>query len=334
MNILVLAGGYSPEREVSLASGAQVVDALRSCGHRVLLLDPYKSIAAVDSFEALYEECAKESYAHVIAAQEPDLAALKQEHGNGDELLGKHVLDACKLADVVFLALHGAFGENGQMQATLDLHGVCYTGSGHVGCALSMDKHVAKILMEHCGVKTPAFAGVEDKLPLVIKPCSGGSSLGVTIAHCHEELEQAMRYAEKYDSQVMVEPYIVGREFSVGILDDAALPVIEICPKEGWFDYVNKYQAGATEEICPADLPKEIARQMQQSALLAHRALQLGSYSRVDFILSESGEIYCLEVNSLPGLSPASLLPKEAAAAGISYQELCEKIVQLAHERN
>jgi D-alanine-D-alanine ligase len=318
---------------VSLASGAKVVDALRQGGHRVLLLDPYKSIESQSSFEGLYEAYAKDNFAHAIPAREPDLAALKAEFGNGDALLGKHVLAACALADVVFLALHGSYGENGQLQATLDLHGIRYTGSGYVGCMLSMDKGVAKVLMQAAGVQTPPMATAEDNLPLVIKPISGGSSFGVTIAHTREEVDKALEHAGVYDSRVMVEPYIAGREFSVGVLDGKALPVIEICPKEGWFDYVNKYQDGATEEICPADIPAELALRMQEMALKAHRALQLGSYSRADFIVDAQGEIYCLEVNSLPGMSPASLLPKEAAAAGISYEALCEKIIQLAMGR-
>ena len=331
MNILVLAGGYSPERDVSLASGAQVVKALRSRGHRALLLDPYKSIGPAASFPALYDTYAQDDYTHAIPAQEPDLAALKAQFGDGDALLGKHVLEACGLADVVFLALHGSYGENGQLQATLDLHGVRYTGSDFVGCMLSMDKKIAKTLMELHGVQTPPVAALrEGNLPLVIKPPCGGSSLGVSIVRSAREMEQALAYARSYESDVLVERYIAGREFSVGVLDGRALPVIEICPKAGWFDYANKYQSDATAEICPAPIPDDLAARMQAMALKAHAALRLDSYSRVDFIVDDVGEIYCLEANSLPGMAPASLLPKEAQAAGISYEELCEKIVQLA----
>jgi len=333
MNILVLAGGYSPERDVSLASGAQVVQALRDRGHRALLLDPYKSIEAQPSFEALYHACARDDYTHAIPAREPDLAALKAQFGDGDALLGRHVLAACKFADVVFLALHGSYGENGQLQATLDLHGVRYTGSDFIGCMLSMDKTIAKTLMELHGVQTPPTATLENGLPLVIKPPCGGSSIGVSIVRDKAELDQALAYAREYESDVLIERYIPGREFSVGILDGCALPVIEICPKAGWFDYANKYQSNATAEICPAEIPDDLAVRMQEAALKAHKALRLGSYSRVDFIVSDNGEIYCLEANSLPGLAPASLLPKEAQAAGISYDELCEKIVELALRR-
>lgn len=331
MNILVLAGGHSPERDVSLASGAKVVQALRSRGHQVLLLDPYKSIDLHNTFAALYAAYAQESYAHNIPSKAPDLAALKAEFGHGDDMIGRNVLAACKLADVVFLALHGSLGENGQLQATLDLHAVRYTGSGHVGCALAMDKNIAKTMMQAAGVQTPHCATADTaNLPLVVKPASGGSSIGVSIAHTADELTQALALAREQEDNIVVERLIEGREFSVGVLDGQALPVIEICPNDGWFDYANKYQAGATQEICPAEIPAELASAMQAAALTAHKALRLGSYSRVDFMTDAQGEMYCLEANTLPGLAPTSLLPQEAAAVGISYEDLCEKIVSLA----
>ncbi|MCL2446663.1 MAG: D-alanine--D-alanine ligase [Oscillospiraceae bacterium] len=330
MNILVLAGGHSPERDVSLASGANVVQALRSRGHQVLLLDPYKSIDLHGSFAALYAAYAQENYAHSIPSQAPDLAAFKAEFGNGDDMLGRNVLVACKLADVVFLALHGSLGENGQLQATLDLHAVRYTGSGHVGCALAMDKNIAKIMMQAAGVQTPLCAAASaENLPLVVKPANGGSSIGCSIARTADELAQALADAREQEDNIVIERFIEGREFSVGVLDGQVLPVIEIIPNTGWFDYANKYQ-GTTDEICPADIPDDLAQTMQAAALNAHNALRLGSYSRVDFMTDAQGEIYCLEANTLPGLAPASLLPQEAAAAGISYEDLCEKIVSLA----
>jgi len=338
MNILVLAGGYSAERDVSLVSGSKIVEALRRKGHRAMLLDPYLSIEAAASFEALYDKYALEEYDFAIPAAEPDLARLKAEHGNGDALLGRHVLDACKLADVVFLGLHGACGENGQLQAAFDLFDIRYTGSGYVGCMLSMDKTIAKAIMELHGIRTPRGAEVliEEadpggiRLPAVIKPCSGGSSVGISIVKEREEIVRALEYAKLYESKVLIEEYVAGREFTVGVLDGRALPVLEIRPKQGFFDYANKYQDGVTEEICPAPIPEELARRMQDIALRAHRALRLGDYSRADFIVDGGGEIYCLEVNTLPGMTPASLVPKEARAAGISYDDLCEKLVQLA----
>ena len=337
MNVLVLAGGYSAERDVSLVSGSKIVEALRRKGHRVMLLDPYMSIDAA-SFDALYEKYARESYAHTIPSTEPDLAQLKKDHGNGEDLLGRHVLDSCKLADVVFLGLHGACGENGQLQAAFDLFDIKYTGSGYVGCMLSMDKTIAKAIMELHGVRTPRGVElrIEDvnaggiRLPAVIKPCSGGSSVGITIVRERAEFDRALRYAQDYEDKVLIEEYVAGREFTVGILEGQALPVLEIRPKQGFFDYANKYQDGMTEEICPAPIPEALALRMQEIALTAHRALRLGDYSRADFIVDGDGEIYCLEVNTLPGMTPASLVPKEARAAGIAYDDLCEKIVRLA----
>lgn len=348
MNVLVLAGGYSAERDVSLVSGGKVVEALRRKGHRAMLLDPYLSVEAMPSFEALYETYAREEYAHAISAAEPDLAVLKKQYGNGEDLLGRHVLDACKLADVVFLALHGACGENGQLQAAFDLFGIRYTGSGFIGCMLSMDKAVANVVMRAHGIQTPKgeevnIDGIESdalnsildnlNLPAVIKPCSGGSSVGITIVKKKEDIPRALAYVQAYESKILIEEYIAGRELTVGILEGRALPVLEIRPKQGFFDYANKYQAGMTDELCPAPISKGLSGRLQAIALDAHRALRLGDYSRADFIVDANDEIYCLEVNSLPGLTPASLVPKEARAAGISYEDLCEKIVQLALKR-
>jgi len=351
MNVLVLAGGHSPERDVSLVSGGKIVEALRRCGHRALLLDPYLSIEAaaptetLTSFEALYEKHAREDYAYEIPAEEPDLARLKREFGNGEDLLGRHVLEACKLADVVFLGLHGACGENGQLQAAFDLFDIRYTGSSCVGCMLSMDKAVAKLVMAAHGVRVPGdeeldIGGMTPEalydilsakpLPFVLKPCSQGSSVGVTIVREKEDIRKAVQYAGDYESRILVEEYIAGREFTVAVLDGKALPVLEIRPQQGFFDYANKYQSGATEEICPAPISDELAQEMQAVALQAHRALRLGGYSRADFIVDSDGGVWCLEVNSLPGMTPASLVPKEALAASISYDDLCEKIMYLA----
>jgi len=338
MNVLVLAGGYSAERDVSLVSGSKIVEALRRKGHRAMLLDPYMSIDASPSFDALYGKYAREAYDFAIPAAAPDLAQLKKDHGNGNDLLGRRVLEACKLADVVFLGLHGACGENGQLQAAFDLFDITYTGSGYVGCMLSMDKTIAKAMMELHGVRAPRGMEmrIEDvnideiTLPVVIKPCSGGSSVGISIVKEKGELEKALAYAKTYESKVLIEEYIAGREFTVAILDGRALPVLEIRPRQGFFDYANKYQAGMTEEICPAPIPEDLALRMQDLALRAHHALRLGDYSRADFILNGGGEIYCLEVNTLPGMTPASLVPKEARATGILYDDLCEMIVQLA----
>ena len=348
MNIIVLAGGYSAERDVSMVSGSGAAMALKSKGHRVLLLDPYQSVESFGSYESLYAAYGRDSYDCTIPRTEPDLAALKAAAGNGNDLLGKNVLRACKLADVVFVGLHGSYGENGQLQAAFSLFDIRCTGSDHMGCMLSMDKAISKELMAARGIRVPKSeellignmaadefraALAANKLPIVVKPCNGGSSLGVTIVKEQADIDRAMQYAQTYEDRVLVEEYITGREFTVGILDGAALPVLEIRPKQGFFDYANKYQADMTEEICPAPIDGALAGQLQAIALKAHKALRLGDYSRADFIVAESGEIYCLEVNSLPGLTPASLVPKEAKAAGLAYEDLCERLVQLALKR-
>ncbi|MBE6622225.1 MAG: D-alanine--D-alanine ligase [Ruminococcaceae bacterium] len=334
MNITVLAGGLSPERDVSLTSGSLIANALRRKGHRVALVDVYLGTDVTDA-DALF--ISEEMPAYRVSESEPDLNQLKAESGNGDALIGKNVIEACRLADVVFLALHGAMGENGQLQATLDCFGIPYTGTGYVGSLLAMDKDISKKLMVEGGVPTATSitlmkgkASSADVmsvigLPCVIKPCSCGSSVGVSIVHDEKELEDALAAAFAYEDRVLVEKKIVGREMTVGILRGKTLPPVEIIPKCGFYDYKNKYQSGMTEEICPPAITEEEGRLLSDAALKVAELLRLGSYCRIDFILSD-GVPYCLEANTLPGMTPLSLLPREAAAVGISYDELCEII--------
>ena len=245
------------------------------------------------------------------------------------------MIEICKMADVTFLALHGGAGENGQIQAVLDAHGISYTGSGYEGCLKAMDKSVAKLLMREFGILTPDWRLYTRKeslepfsFPCVVKPCGCGSSVGVTMVDGEKQWKQALDFAFSYEERILAEVKITGREFSVGILGEKFLPAIEIIPKAGFYDYENKYQAGMTKEICPADLTGEEEKTMGETALKVHRILGLGYYSRVDFIMAEDGSIYCLEANTLPGMTPLSLLPQEAKAAGISYDELCEDIMK------
>lgn len=208
-----------------------------------------------------------------------------------------------------------------------------------------MDKGITKKIFKDAGVPTPlgtalkkenkdvALSDLGLKLPVVVKPCSGGSSIGVYIVDNEEDYKNAIEKSFTYEDEVVIEPYIKGREFACGIIDGKALPVIEIIPKTGFFDYANKYQAGATEEVCPADIPDEIAEKMQRATELAFKALKLDIYSRADFLLDENGDIYCLEVNTLPGMTATSLLPQEAKAAGIEYSDLCELIIKKSLER-
>lgn len=337
MDIVVLAGGLSDEREVSLSSGSQIANALMANGHRVLLIDIYDGIADCQHFQTAYERYQVETYRHVIAEEAPDLEKLKKD---STDLVGPNVIDICKSCDMVFLALHGGIGENGQLQALFDIYGINYTGSGYKSSLLAMDKKISKELMVYHGIKTAKWQVVtretnieEIQLPAVIKPNDNGSSIGVEIVEDQKQLEYSLEKAHQYGDTVLVEEKITGREFSVGILGDNVLPIIELIPKEGFYDYKNKYQQGLTEEVTPAKLPQALTEKMQTTAWHVHQMLGLSVYSRVDFMMDDAGELYVIEANSLPGMTPASLLPQEAEAAGISYNELCEKIVQLSFER-
>jgi len=348
MKIVVLAGGLSTERDVSLASGAGICRTLRERGHEAFLLDVYLGFPYdADKLEEVFTlPNAGLEIAEGIKTTEPDLVAIKaSREDQSDCFLGPNVIDICRLADIVFMGLHGDVGENGKLQATFDLLGIRYTGPNYLGSALAMDKGIAKKIFKMSGVPTPlgtsikkaqkdvALSEIGLSLPVVVKPCSGGSSIGVYIVNTEAEYREAIEKSFKYEDEVVIEPYIKGREFACGIIDGKALPVIEIIPKTGFFDYANKYQAGATEEICPAPIPDEIAEKMQRATELAFKSLKLDIYSRADFLLDENGDIYCLEVNTLPGMTATSLLPQEAKAAGIEYGELCELIIEKSLKR-
>lgn len=341
MNICVLAGGYSPERDVSLTSGSLIANALIERGHRVLLLDPYLGITLPTEPAALFRTEPYPPYR--VERTEPDLNALRERVGNGRALIGKNVDLLCRMSDVVYNALHGAAGEDGRMQGYLDCLGVPYTGTGALGAMLSMDKDVAKSLLRAAGIPTPrgivfspdhpdAIACIlrEVGLPCVIKPCSCGSSVGVSMVDSEEELRAAIALGAKYEHRLMAEQRIFGRELTAGYLAGVTLPPMEIIPKTGFYDYANKYQAGLTEELCPAPLSDEQTEQLRELTARGFAALQLQCYARFDYILSPDGTFWCLEANALPGMTPTSLLPQMAAYAGLTYPDLCEYIVSLA----
>lgn len=338
MNIVVLAGGLSPEREVSLTSGTLIANALIGRGHRVLLLDVYEGMPSIPA-DPLSLFSTQPYPTRSISELVPDLEALKARCSNGDALIGAGVLSLCAAADRVFLALHGSMGENGQLQATLDTHGIRYTGSGYAGSLLAMDKDIAKRLFRDAGIPTPDWVYFATNqtppdalrklgLPCVVKPCDCGSSVGVSMADTESELTAALAEAARWGSHVLVERRIFGRELTVGILDGEALPAVEILPTEGFYDYKNKYQ-GTTREVCPAEIPSEIAARAAELALRGFAALRLSGYARFDFLLDAEGELWCLEANTLPGMTPTSLLPLAAQTAGIPYADLCERIVRL-----
>jgi D-alanine-D-alanine ligase len=323
MKIVVLAGGLSPERDVSLSSGSLIANALREAGHRVLLLDVYEGISTDEcNFDNLFQDNTGKPYFYVVPNVEPDLNEIKNRSNNGDSLIGSNVLKLCQSSDLVFIALHGAMGENGQIQATFDVMGIKYTGTGYTGSLLAMNKDLTKKLLCQEQIPTAQWIilsestlidSVEDRvgIPCVVKPCSAGSSIGISIVQNFEELKNAINNATKVEQCILIEKMISGREFSVGILEGVTLPVIEIIPKQGFYDYKNKYQVGLTEEICPANLSEDDTKRVQNLALRIHKTLQLGTYARIDFILNEEGEFICLEANTLPGMTPTSLLPQE-----------------------
>ena len=334
MKIIVLAGGLSTERDVSLTSSAGICKTLIEKGHDAFLLEDVFTLPNHGL------EIAKN-----ISTTEPDLAAVKASRPDqSDCFLGPNVIELCRLADITFLGLHGGEGENGKLQATFDLLGIRYTGPDSLGCALAMDKGVTKVIFQRCNVSTPGGGWLYKKdldkplsemglsLPVVVKPCSGGSSIGVYIVNTEEEYREALEKSFQYEDELIIEPYIKGREFACGIIDGKALPPIEIIPKTGFFDYANKYQDGGSEEICPANISEEISQKMQELTVRAFHALKLNVYSRADFLLDENDNLYCLEVNTLPGMTAASLLPKEAKAVGIEYGDLCELIIQKSLE--
>ena len=349
MKIVVLGGGISTERHVALVTGTSVCKALRALGHKAIFVDMYMGLEDYDGdLEAAFD--APDGFiGHVAIEKEaPDLEAVKASRKlQSPSRLGKNVLEICQKADCVFLGLHGADGEDGKIQATLDLLGVPYTGSAPLPSAMAMDKAVAKRIMESAGVRTPAWRELsyteediprlveELPIPCAVKVVNGGSSIGVALPETREELESALHDLARFHSRVIVEEKIYGRELTQPILDEKYLSAIEIVPPEGTsFDYVAKYQSGAegAQELCPAAITPEEQKQIGEAALRFHEALGLSVYSRSDFILDKEGRAWCLEVNTLPGMTPNSLIPKAARVAGISYEQLCEQIVLLSLE--
>ena len=338
MKIVVLAGGTSTERDVSLVSGKNVYQALRTNGHQVILLDVY--LGYENAMENIFEQDV-DWIAQVgsISEECPDLEAVKVLRKDGEKnFFGPNVLTICQEADVVFMALHGECGEDGKIQATFDLFGIRYTGTDATSSAMCMDKAITKDMFKAYGVPTPKGLHFTKEnpvmepvvLPCVVKACCGGSSIGVTIVYTKEEYQAAVLDSFRFGDKVVVEEYIKGREFSVGVIDGKALPVIEIAPICGFYDYKNKYQAGSAVETCPADIPKEATEGMQKAAEKAFEALRLKNYARMDFMMDDEGNYYCLEANTLPGMTSTSLLPQEAAAVGIGFEDLCQKIVEMA----
>jgi D-alanine-D-alanine ligase len=333
LKVAVLFGGTSEERDVSIASGAQVVNALREAGHEVIAVDTARGV--------LNGAQERELLRSGVAETPPNAAALDMLRTGDATAITK--APAMNGVDVIFLALHGGEGEGGTLQALLDLVGIPYTGSGMLGSGLAMDKDVSKRLFRFAGIPTadwlmaPATVQrVEQALgfPCVVKPSKQGSTVGLTVVKRAEQLEAAITEAYRFDDEVMIEAFVHGREVTVPILGEDALPVGEIITEREIFDYVAKYQPGMADEIFPADLTGEQTIIVQALALRAHAVLKLRGYSRIDFRLDGEGVFWCLEANTLPGMTAASLFPKSAAAAGIDFPTLCERICEIALEEH
>ncbi len=340
MKIAVVCGGLSNERDVSITSGSCVARALREKGHKVVLVDLYYGYSGDYTDPAELFEREQEDFRYCVAEETPDIEKMLAD-GDGSRI-GRNVIEICRAAEISFLALHGEDGENGKLQATFDMYGIKYTGSGYLGSAIAMNKELSKIMFRYNGINTPPGIVLEKGakshedvgFPCVVKPCSGGSSVGTSIVHGRDEYEQALETAFKFENRVLVEKYVKGRELTVGVIDGKAMPVIEIIPKSGWYDYKNKYQAGLTEEICPAPISEEETYKVQRLAERVSAALMIDVYCRADFLLNEAdGELYCLEANALPGMTPTSLVPQMGAAQGMDFGEVCEKIIEVSMEK-
>lgn len=330
MRVTVLTGGTSTERDVALASAVQVVPALRSRGHEVAVVDTARGFIPEEDEPALLSG--------IVGTEPPSIAQLHALE-RGLLLSGLANLAAVRDAEVLFLALHGGRGEDGTIQTLLEMVGVPYTGSGRLGSAMAMDKDVSKRLFQQSGVPTAEWVmapaardriGREFGWPVVVKPSKQGSTVGLTVVKTPREYDAAIHLARQYDDEVMIERFVPGRELTVGILEGKPLAVGEIIPRHEIFDYECKYTPGMSQEIFPADLSPALSAECGRLGLLAHEALKLGGYSRVDFRLTPEGELFCLEVNTLPGMTATSLMPQSARAVGIEFADLCERICRVA----
>lgn len=342
MKIVVLAGGTSTERDVSIVSGTGICRALREKGHRAILVDIFCGVESVDWGDPFPETYDVEEACAYMKHFNEKLEDMKKDRRS---FFGPNVLELCREADIAFLGLHGANGEDGKVQAAFDLMGIKYTGTGYLSSAIAMDKGITKqffrmhnvptpegIVMEKSAqIRTLAELGME--FPVVVKTCCGGSSIGVYIVKDQAEYESALDAAFAYENEVVVEEFISGTEYTVAVVDGEAYPIVEIVPCEGFYNYENKYKPGATRETCPAPISPELTKQMQEYAVRGYHALSMESYARLDFIMTEDGRMYCLEANTLPGMTPTSLIPQEAAVLGMDYPTLCEHIIEVSMKK-
>ncbi|GKQ43264.1 D-alanine--D-alanine ligase [Companilactobacillus sp. RD055328] len=341
MKIVVLSGGRSTERNVSLSSGARITNALRSKGHKVAYVDSFLGVDANSDAEvdALFTTDPEDESKLIISDEvltTEKINALRTDGTRG--LFGKNVMRVCQAADIVYMGLHGEDGENGKVQAMLDLNEVKYTGSGTLASGLAMDKKFSKEIFFQNNILTAKYfatknseiksSDLEFDFPMVVKPANGGSSVGTSIVRDESELKSSVQEALKFDGEALIEEFIEGREFSIGLIDQRVFPAVEIVVDTGWYDFEHKFiENNVTHFITPPEnLDPAIHKQMQDLALKTFEALGMVNYGRVDVLLNDKGA-YVIEANSLPGMTPLSLLPREAAADGVDYADLCEMII-------
>lgn len=342
MKIVVLAGGTSTERDVSIVSGTGICGALRQKGHQAILVDVFCGVEKVDWEDPFPQEYDVEAAAAYMKGFNKNIEVMKKSR---KDFFGPNVIELCKKADFVFLGLHGANGEDGKLQAAFDLMGIPYTGTGYLSSAMAMDKGITKNMFRIHGVPTPGGAVMKKSerketpqelglnFPVVVKTCCGGSSIGVYIVKDQEEYTKALDGAFGYENEVVIEEFVKGVEFTVAVVDGKAYPVVQIVPKEGTYDYENKYKPGAVTETCPAPISPELTEKLQDAAVAGYHALEMEGYARLDFIVTEDEKLYCLEANTLPGMTPTSLIPQEAAVLGMDYPTLCEELIRVSMKK-
>lgn len=340
MKIVVLAGGRSTERNVSISSGYRITNALREKGYEATFVDlflGYDLPAGADPASVFADaNTSKDLKISDAVLTDDDINAMR---GDGTtQLFGPNVLAICAAADIVFLALHGGDGENGKVQAYLDLHNIKYTGSGALGSGITMNKVYSKEIMLYHGIKTAPFKeytrdeGPHHKapfeFPLIVKPTSGGSSVGTHIVHDQAEFEKDLEDVFRFDNSALVEAFISGREFSLGVVNGHAFPAIEIKVHDGWYDFKHKFQEGYTDFVTPPhDLAENVHQEMKDISIQCMKGLGMQNYGRIDFFANDDG-VWVIEANNLPGMTPLSLLPQEADAEGVAYPDLVESIVK------
>jgi D-alanine-D-alanine ligase len=335
MKIIVLMGGCSGERNVSLASGKAVFSALKSLGHEVMAVDPSLGENGKIDIENM----------EIDNRFPTDSELAELDSRKIIDCINSEIFDD---VDMAFNMLHGKWGEDGHVQSLLSMRGIKQTGSSQRACAVAMDKIMTKYLLSSGGVHTPEWASISpDQFEdydvikdirkelgnkLVIKPYDQGSALGMTIIEGTnlDDISDALKLAGKYTDTVLVEKFIAGREITVSVIEGEAYPIVEIKPHEGFYDYTNKYTKGKTEYICPADIDEHLGEFIRDQALTAHHLLGCKGFSRVDFRLDQDGGVYCLELNTVPGFTELSLLPMAARAGGLEFPELCQKLINIA----